>query len=75
MSKVYLIKPTGVSYYGYNYPEGEKPQLTTYIAYTKNGAKKIETKLRTRGYRGVNIEEVRFESLRCIPLMFRQKIL
>jgi hypothetical protein len=75
ISKIYLIKPLGISDYGHNSSQSEKPQLTAYIAYTKEKAKEIEHRLKnTRGYRDVKVEEVRIDSLRYIPLLLRTLI-
>jgi hypothetical protein len=75
ISKVYLIKPLGISDYGHSPSQGEKPQLAIYIAYTEEKAKEIEERLKTTyKYRNIKIEEVRLDSLRYVPLLLRKLI-
>jgi len=74
ISSIYLIKPTSIRDYGIYYSRDKKPQLGVYIAYTNKRAEKIRDMLETRGYIGIRIDEIRFESLRCLPLIFSQQL-
>ena len=69
---IYLIKPTSVWEQGHDYNLLEKPQLGVYIAKNIEELKRIESNLRSHGYRDIKIEEVRFDSLRYVPWLFRQ---
>jgi hypothetical protein len=70
---IYLIKPTKADY-DIDHLVGEKLQLGVYIAKNEIELKRIQKNLRSMGYRKFDIDTVRFESLKYVPTLLRQRM-
>jgi len=73
IGKVYLIKAMSIDQ-GLDYNTFEKPQTGIYIAYTPDQVNTVKRNLIKHGFKRFDVDEVRVDSLRYLPFLFRQRI-